>query len=231
MATIKFYATEVNASSPGGMEITHEVGSGLGFFGGGYNVSVPIGGYQDSTWLTNSDGTSVERVQLHNTKRASLGTVSIDGTTAISLENLPNNKCPLNVRFEHDEAVRVQNCKLRIFDRNNISNHASGVSTSVYEARHPSNDQAVADLNYKARSENEWFEFDPIEEMSDMPVTSSPGVSGVNSYGENDATLGYQSQEGITHASQRHDWYFACSVTPDQIGSKLFGLYFSAEYL
>lgn len=233
MANVNFYATEVGATSPGGTLINHGAGSGIGFYGASYGVSVPIGGTQDTTWITNSDGTASERVQLHNTKRTAADKVAIDGATAIDLQNLPNNKCPLNVRFEHDEAVRVQNCKLRVFDRNNIANHASGVSTYVYEARHPSTDQGVANLDQRGRVANEWYEFDPIDAMSDMPITPSPGVSGVNTNSnDTDVALGYQSQQGVSHASTRHDWYLALSSEPDSIGSKTkYGLYFSVEYL
>ena len=233
MANIKFYATEVNASNPGGTLISHEAGSGLGFYGAGYGVSVPIGGRQDTTWITNSDGTATQRVQLHNTKYVSGSTVSIDNATAIALDKLPNNKCPLNIRFEHDEAVRVQNCKLRIFDRNDITNQASGVTTYVYEARHPSNDQSVSDLDQKGRAGLTWYEFDPIDPMTDMPLTPSPGASGTNTNtNDTDINLGYASQQGVSHPSVRHDWYLAMSAEPDSIGSKTqYGLYFSVEYL
>jgi hypothetical protein len=122
---------------------------------------------------------------------------------------------------------------LRIFDRNNIQNHASGVTTYVYEARHPSSNQAVEDLSQKGRSEVTWFEFDPVESMSDMPMTPSPGISGVNTNtSDTDPTLGYQSQQGVSHAALRHDWYIALSAEPDSIGSKTnYALYFSVEYL
>ena len=233
MPSIKFYATEPAASSPGGTLINHGANSGIGFYGAGYGVSVPIGGRQDTTWVTNEDGTSSERVQLSNTKYMSSSTVSIDGAAAIDLENLPNVKCPLNIRFTHDEAVRVQNCKARIFDRNDITKQASGVTTYVYEARHPSTDQAKADLDHKGRSANTWYEYDPVDAMSDMTFTSSPGMSGTNTNtNDTDPTLGYVVQGGASHASTRHDWYAAISCEPDSIGSKTqYALYFSAEYL
>jgi hypothetical protein len=233
MASLKFYATEVNASNPGGTLIPHGLGSGLGFYGAGYGVSVPIAGRQDTTWLTNSDGTASQRIQLNNTKYTSSGTVSINGAEAVALDRLPNNKCPLNIRFEHDSAVRVQNCKLRIFDRNNINNQASGVATYVYEARHPSSNQAVSNLSQRGRDANSWYEFDPVEAMTDMPLTPSPGMSGVNTNTtDTDPVLGYLSQQGVSHASTRHDWYGAISAEPDSIGSKTnYALYVSCEYL
>jgi hypothetical protein len=232
MANVKFYATEYNSSSVGGTLIQNEAGSGIGLYGAGYGVSVPIGGKQDTTWLTNSNGTAVERIQLNNTKYTSASTVSVNGASAINLGNLPNNKAPLNIRFEHTSAVRVQNVKVRSFDRNDIDNHASGVSTFIYETRHPSSNQALEDLAFKGRSEETWFEFDPAEPMADMPLTNSPGVSGVNTdTNDTNTNLGYLSTNGSDHVSIRHDWYLAMSCEPHTIGSKLFGLYFSCEYL
>ena len=233
MASIKFYATEEDAANIGGTLIDHSNGSGLGFYGAGYGVSVPIASRQDSTWLTNSDGTSSERVQLNNTKYSATGTVSVNGAGSIDLDKLPNGKCPLNIRFDHTEAVRVQNCKLRIFDRNNIANQASGVTTYVFEARHPTSDQAKTNLDQRGRASNTWYEFDPVDPMTDMTFTSSPGVSGTNTNtNDSDIDLGYVTQEGTSHAALRHDWYAALSAEPDSVGSKLnYALYFSCEYL
>ena len=236
MASIKFYATEEDSANIGGTLIDHSNGSGLGFYGAGYGVSVPIASRQDTTWLTNSNGTSSERIQLNNTQYSTDGTVSINSAAPISLDKLPNGKCPLNIRFDHDEPVRVQNCKLRIFDRSNISNQASGVKTYVFEARHPTNDQAKTNLDQTARGDTWYDQFDPAlgdGSMTDMPFTSSPGVSGTNTNGnDSDIDLGFLSQEGTSHAALRHDWYCALSAEPDSIGSKLnYALYFSVEYL
>jgi len=241
MADIKFYATEQNAANVGGVLITHEEGSGLGFYGNGYGVSVPIGGTQDSTWLTNSDGTASERVRLQNTKAVDFvnkDKVAINGQAPVGLDKLTNGQCPLNIRFEHDEAVRVQNCKLRVFDRNNIANQASGVTTYVYEARHPASDENAGVLDQAGRDALTWYEFDPVDDMSDMPLTSSPGVSGVNTTSDDDYDFtGPQGQQvlsfqGLSHTSLRHDWYVGLSSQPDSIGSKInYALYISVEYL
>ena len=37
------------------------------------------------------------------------------------LNELPNYLAPLNIRFTHTEAVRVQNCELKIFDRSDVA--------------------------------------------------------------------------------------------------------------
>lgn len=230
VAEIKFYANSVADSNT---EINHNAGSGIGFYGSAFAVSVPVNSQQTTTFTTNSDGT-IEGVQLHNTKFATTSTVSIDGADAIDLDSLPNYLCPLNIRFTNDDPVKVQNCKLRIFDRTNISNQASGVTTYVYEARHPLAIQVPSGLSFKGISSDTWYEYDPVDAMSDMTFSSSPGTSGLNtSSADGDYALkGATTNEGIQHASLRHDWYVALSAEPQSIGSKTnYGLYFSVEYL
>jgi hypothetical protein len=237
MAEIKFYANIKDQTGDGEL-INHSAGSGIGFYGNGFGVSVPVGGKQTTTYVTNSLGTS-EGVRLNNTALSvsgdinTKGTVSVNGTTAIDLDKLPNYLCPLNIRFTHTEPVRVQNCKLRIFDRNNINNHASGVATYVYEARHPATVTSISNLSHRGRSETSWYEFDPVDAMTDMTFTASPGASGKNTNSQDTSpTLGYSSQGGSLHDSVRHDWYVALSSEPTTVGSKTnYGLYFTVEYL
>lgn len=237
MAEIKFYANIKDQSGDGEL-INHSAGSGLGFYGNGFGISVPVGSQQTTTFVTNANGTS-EGARLNNTSLVSsgtpltAGTVSINSASAINLDRLPNYLCPLNIRFTHSEAVKVQNCKLRIFDRNNINNHASGVVTYVYESRHPATSQSVSNLSHRGRVENSWYEFDPVNAMADMAFTSSPGASGKNTNSQDTSpTLGYSSNEGSLHTSTRHDWYLALSSEPVTIGSKTnYGLYFTVEYL
>lgn len=236
MAQIQFYAN-IKADDSTAL-INHGAGSGIGFYGASFGVSVPVGSQQTTTWVTSADGTA-EGQQLHNTAMSTTGsdittgTVSIDSASAKNLNNLPNYLCPLNIRFTHTEAVKVQNCKLRIFDRSDVNNPASGVATYVYEARHPSTLQTINNLNHRAISANKWTEFNPDTPMADMLFTASPGASGLNTNStDTDTNLGYTSQEGAIHSSTQHDWYVALSSEPESIGSKTqYGLYFSVEYL
>ena len=241
MAEIKFYANiDGNSATSDATLIRHDLGSGIGFYGSTFGVSVPVDSQQTTTWVTSSDGT-VQGSQLNNTAMvlegdvSTTGTVSVNSSTAINLDKLPNYLCPLNIRFTHSEAVKVQNCKLRIFDRSNIANHASGVTTYVWEARHPSNSQTVTQLSHRRRTSNTWYEFSDLgDAMGDMEFTWSPGVSGLNtsSNDTSNPSLGYATTEGVSHASEIHDWYVALSSEPDSIGSKTnYGLYFSVEYL
>jgi hypothetical protein len=237
MAEIRFYANIKDQSGDGAL-IDNSLGSGIGFYGNGFGLSVPVGSQQTTTFITNSVGTS-EGARLNNTALFSkgdiseFGNVSINSATPVDLDKLPNYLCPLNVRFTHSEPVKVQNCKLRVFDRNNINNHASGVVTFVYEARHPSTSQTVTNLSHRGRADTTWYEFDPVDAMTDMIFTNSPGVSGTNTNSQDtNPALGYLSQQGSVHTSSRHDWYVALSSEPETVGSKTqYGLYFTVEYL
>jgi hypothetical protein len=240
MASITFHANINTASvSTDASLVNHTAGSGLGFFGGNFGLSVPVGQYQESTFVSNSNGTA-SGIKVSNTKFSSISGVIHNGNTPeIDNEAMPNYYAPLNIRFTHDEAVRVQNCKLRIFDRNDIDNMASGVTTKVYELRHPN---GVANTSYalahRGRATHDWYEFDPEEDMTDMLFTSSPGVSGLNTSAgdslpsESESQANYVYKQGAAHEAERHDWYVALSASPDSIGSKTqYGLYFTLEYL
>lgn len=253
MASITFLS-QVNAGETQNT-INHTAGSGLGFYGAGYGVSVPVGQTQDSTWVTNSNGTATNQYELWNTKNGdpstdtgtsvSNGKVQSGGsTTKIELDHLANYKAPLNIRFTHTEAVRVQNCKLRIFDRNNIDKHASGVVTYVYESRHPAKEVSAEALTHRGTAGHYWSEFDSADSATptDMVFTSSPGVSGLNSTTADQSTLSKFPNNGVTtpaptflgtlHQSDQHDWYLGLSAQPTEIGSKTnYGLYFTLEYL
>lgn len=236
MAAITFHANILGAgasSNPSG--IPHAAGSGLGFYGNGYGISVPVGQYQSTTWVTNANGTAVDSYQLNNTKYMSVSGASLNGANEIINSGVPNYLAPLNIRFTHSTAVRTQNCRLRVFDRNNINNQASGVSTMVYEVRHPHTTQTTPGLAHRGSAAHSWKEFDPADVMSDLTFTSSPGVSGLNTtagdtLADPPNTLGLTTA-GADHQSTRHDWYCALSSSPDSIGSKLYGLYFTLEYL
>lgn len=252
MAEIKFYANETSiAGGADSTVIQHAAGSGLGFFGGGFGISVAVAAYQDTTYVTNSDGTS-SGIRVKNTKWIVDASNPNSGCSAnsvnIGLSGMPNYYAPLNIKFTHTDAVKVQNCKLRIFDRNDISKQASGVTTKVFECRHPHPLPAHAFASYSGsgtlahrgtgKTDFQWTEFDPTEAMADMVFTSSPGLSGLNTVaGETlptgDSTgMNWLTNEGVAHQSLTHDWYVSLSASPDSIGSKTqYGLYFTLEYL
>jgi len=245
MADIKFYANlDIAGTGDNPTIIRHDVGSGIGFYGAGFGISVAVGQHQESTFVTNSAGTD-KGIKLQNTKYTSVSGVAHNGNTAIGTSGMPNYYAPLNVKFSHSEAVRVQNCKMRIFDRNDIAKHASGVNTHIYEVRHP--DPLETDilgvggdiLTNRGESDHGWKEYDPVgpgddagNSMFDTTFTSSPGVSGTNSVISDKLLTGVVTTSGAAHKSLSHDWYVALSASPDSIGSKTdYGLYFTCEYL
>lgn len=239
MASITFWGNIVGGDQPPS-GINHTTGSGLGFFGTTFGISVPVGQFQDSTWVTNSLGTQ-QGFELANTKYASVSGAYYNRSSQVT-ENrrLANYKAPLRIRFEHTEPVMVQNCKLRIFDRNNIQKHASGVTTQVYEVRHPHPSTEIVGLAHRPSVSHAWAKYDPTipGEPPDLILTSSPGVSGLNT-DESDnlppnsgGFLIWSSNQGSAHESSIHDWYIALSASPQGIGSKTqYGLYFTCEYL
>ena len=91
MAEIKFYG---NFNTGDGSDlIGHNAGSGIGFYGLDFGVSVPVGSQQTTTWITDSNGTD-RGARLSNTARVASGvpggakgTVSVNGATAIDLDN------------------------------------------------------------------------------------------------------------------------------------------------
>lgn len=248
MAQITFHANDENLNvGTDGTLIEHTGGSGLGFFGAGFGISVPVGQYQDTTYVTNGDGT-YQGARIQNTKYATATTTSFNGGAAVNNSTLPNRYAPLNIRFTHNEPVRVQNCKLRIFNRSNIEQPAVGVSTRVYEVRHPYPIASETDTVYSTSSRgvtnHNWVDYDALETPTDMPFIESPGTSGLNTVSNDPVVTTYPqgtgvgshrvwlSNSGALLRDIRHDWYVALSATPESIGSKTeYGLYFTLEYL
>ena len=115
-------------------------GSGLGFFGTTTGSSVQIGAFQDTTNVSNGDGSeitdSTNNIKyVANTYPSGMTTTSLTGgaVRSIGLSGIKSNQATLGIQFNHPTAVNVQNCQLRIYDRANINHPASGVNTRVAE--------------------------------------------------------------------------------------------------
>jgi len=210
MATLKFYADPGHGD---GFDIDMW-GSGLGFYGSaGFGASVAVDSYQDLTYVTNANGDD-EGPSASNVKwtHANSGEVN---TTPLNVNYIPNLESTLNIRFTHGTAVQVQNVELRIWDRNDINEGASGVVTQVYECLHVSPLQAAA-----GSGKASWTQ--PAGSSVTLSLAQSPGISG----------LAAASGDSSTTPDTQHDWYVCLSAKPDSIGSKTqFGLYVSLEYL
>lgn len=115
-------------------------GSGLAFFGATSGSSVAIGSYQDSTYVANSDASVVSDV-TNNVKYSAdtypSGACVLNSTPASAFESgltgVRSMYGTLGIEFGHTSAVNIQNCQLRIYDRNNVNYPASGVNTKCAE--------------------------------------------------------------------------------------------------
>lgn len=203
MATINFSADDQGVQNLNG--------SGLGFYGATFGNSVNVGDYQDSTWITDSNGLS-QGPQVNNNKYVHPNSGSINGLDPINLLDFPNYLATLKVSFNHTSSVRTQNAKFRCYDRNNINNDPSGVVCMAAEIIHPSTSQTGS----LGSGDSSWTNI--YGSGSILDLISSPGVSGLRPNGSN--TSGTQ-----------HDWYIALSQSPSSTGAKTSAGYFSCEYL
>lgn len=214
MATLKFFA--------GQGFIAHLGGSGLGFYGSGFGYSVPVGSYQSKTFLTNAAGTAqgpeVDNVKYHNSGSGYVGAIG-EEPVSIPLTGIPNYQATLNIRFEHTSAVQVQNAIIKIYDRANINNNASGVTTYLAEIIHPDVLQTV-----KGSGDTVWMVNSGVAGVQNYTFTLAPSPGSGGQYAGNGSNS--------VRPDACHDWYLALSASPDSIGSKSnYGLYCSLEYL
>lgn len=221
-ASISFYAGQfVEGGTFSTFQIADLAGSGLGFYGGGFGESVPVGQAQDKTFVTNATGVN-QGVEAWNVKYANAGSGLVGrGTSAIPLRAIPNWQSTVNVRFTNDTSVKTQNVKAYIFDRVLPTNPASGVTTYLAEIVHPVTVQDSG--NPTGSGSTAWEVFTTAGQATPtqrepVTLTASPGTSGLRPSGANTFDV-------------RHDWYLALSASPDGIGSKQFGLWVQLEYL
>jgi hypothetical protein len=203
MASINFYTNGL---------ATNVGGSALGFYGSSFGTSVTVGAYQTSTYITDSNGT-IQGPQGDNNMWTHPGSGSINGGGSLVLTAIPNYQATLNIRFTHSTAVTLQNSKLRIFDRSNINNPASGVTTKVAEIVHPTLTQT--------------------NNGSGSSTWSTPGGSGtVLTFSFTSPGMSGNAPNGNSTSADRHDFFVAISASPDSVGSKTqYAAYFETEYL
>jgi len=209
MATITFHAAD-----QGLLTINNLSGSGIGFYGSGFGASVAVGAYNDTTFITDSNGT-INGAQVNNIKYTIANSGSINGATMINLLDMPNYLASLNARFTHGSAVQVQNVKFRQYNRSSINVGGSGVTMKAAELIHTSATQ-TGELG---SGDSAWVT--PRGSAVIMDLAQSPGMSGTFA---KDGT-------SSTHAATRHDWYLALSASPNSVGSKLFAGYVELEFL
>lgn len=189
-------------------------GSGLGFFGAGWAQSINVGAYQDTTFMTDGAG-SIQGPQVANNKWTAHASGAINGAASVELTKIPNYLATVNIRFTNDTAVKVQNNRLRIYDRSDITKAPSGVTTKVYEVIHPDTTQ-----NNNGSGISTWWTQPGLGTASGFVLMDSPGISG------------HYNNRTSTRPDTVHDFYCAISASPDSVGSKSqYSLYFSTEFL
>lgn len=136
MAEIKF---QILAQSDATASLDTLSGSGLAFYGSTPGSSVQIGAYQDSTYVSNADGSEYTD-QTNNVKYIAStypsGMATVDPLGAdftVGLSGVKSCQSTLGIEFGHSTAVKTQNVQLRIYDRVNPNYPASGVNTKVAE--------------------------------------------------------------------------------------------------
>jgi hypothetical protein len=125
-------------SGGGGFPINDLSGSGLGFYGAAnFGASVAVAAYQARTFITDATG-ALQGPEVNNVIYLNPGSGILgQAGSGIGLRAIPNWQSTLNIRFTNDTAVKTQNGYIMIFDRVNINNPASGVTTKAAQIIHP----------------------------------------------------------------------------------------------
>lgn len=213
MAALNFYVTN-GVTTP----INNLSSSGLGFFGSTFGNSVAVGAFQQTTFVTNAAGTT-QGMQAANVKFSapSSGIVG-SSTTGIPLTAIPNYQSTLNIRFTHDVNVQTQNALIKIYDRVNTNNAASGVTTKLAEIIHTDQTQVN-----NGSGDTSWIHFSGVAAAGGQTFSLAPSPGPTGLWAGNGSNSTYQATQ--------HDWYVAISCSPDSISSKLFAMLVSLEYL
>lgn len=199
-AAINFFAGE-------NFGINNLAGSGLGFYGSIFGQAVQIGSYQDTTYITNSNGTNQGPI-CDNVKFTATSSGNVNSVSGLNLKEIPNHLSTLNIRLTNDTSISTQNGKIYIYDRINKNNPPSGVTAKIAELVHP-----WTTVLPSGSGSSSWTT--AAGSGSTLSLSNSPGRSGL-----------------IPGAATQHDWYIALSSSPDSIGSKTsFGLWIECEFL
>lgn len=193
--------------------------SGVGFYGATFGSSVQVSSYQDSTFITNSNGT-VNGGAMNNDKYVGTSSgVQVNGDATVNLTDVALESGTLNARFTFDSVVMTQNGEFRIMDRVDADAPASGVTCQVAQLVNGGSgvDPDTGAAQAWDATDDGW------KALAGSGVTqtllSSPGSGGL-------------SPDGTGTTDTQHDWYLAMSATPTSIGSKVnFGAYLQIEYL
>lgn len=130
--TLRWFAgdgsPEINPAPSGGLNT-------VGFFGGGFGLSIRVGEYNDNTYRTTEDG-STNGGALPNLKYANTsGAYVASEITATELLEVDNDEATLRIQLNSDSAVATQNTRFRAYDKSSINSNPSGVTVYAAEIR------------------------------------------------------------------------------------------------
>lgn len=109
----------------------------LGFFGAGFGFSIRVGDYNNTSYVTNDNGTT-NYGQVPNLRWANVsGAYVASELVATELLEVDNTEATLKVTLTTDSSVQTQNTRFRAFDRVNINNNPSGVTVQAAEINKP----------------------------------------------------------------------------------------------
>ena len=124
---------EIQPAASGGLNT-------LGFFGSNFGFSIRVGEFNNTSFRTNSNGTT-NGGALPNTRFANVSGAFVGSElTATELLEIDNSEATLNILLTTDATIQTQNSKLRAFDRVDINANPSGV---VIRAAEIAKDQAL----------------------------------------------------------------------------------------
>jgi len=140
MAEITFRLLGENTGDPS-PTVNNLSGSGIGFFGATAGSSVAVNAYQDTSYVSNGNGSTIadatNNIKYQTTSQYPSGRCVLDAVPGspyeTGLSGVRSMYGTVGVMFGHTSAVNIQNCQLRIYDRGNINYPASGVNTKVAE--------------------------------------------------------------------------------------------------
>lgn len=138
MSEIRFQLLGNNNGTP---SLDTLSGSGMAFFGSTAGSSVQIGAYQDTSYVSNGDGSvftdASSNVKFETTSTYPSGWAVLDTVAgspyAMGVTGVRSMYGTLGIEFGNTTECSVQNVQLRVYDRGNVNYPASGVNTKVAE--------------------------------------------------------------------------------------------------
>jgi len=190
-------------------------GSGVGFYYDTFGGSVPVGSYNTRTYCTDANGV-VENFQLDNVIYHSPSSCIVGNdpnASPVTLAELCNHQATLRISISNDTPITLANSRIISYDRVSINNAQSGVTCKMACIQHPYITEEAA----LGSGDTTWTSMGGSGIDAILSMNFSPGMSGwqINNTGYSDT---------------EHSYWIAASCSPDSIGSKYFGLYFSTEY-